>query len=82
MARQPLQDVPQVDERIDPMTLSAAHQAIQRRGRPAAPITPDEEEVPSTEGLSPQRPIGEVFVYAQLTVAGVGPQVLSHWARA
>jgi hypothetical protein len=70
MGREPLQDVFQVDERIDPMTLSAAHWAIQRSGRPAAPITPDEEEVPSPEGLSSQRPLGEVVVDGQLTVAG------------
>jgi hypothetical protein len=71
MSRQSLEHILQVGERIAPEPLAAADEAIQDRRRPAAPVTPDEEEVLPTEGLSPQRPLGEVVVDAQLAVAGV-----------
>jgi hypothetical protein len=69
MGRQPLQDVFQVGERIDPVTLAASHQAIQGRRRPAASVAPDEQVVLATDGLSTQAPLRDVVVYAGLPVA-------------
>ena len=69
MGRQSLEHILQVDERIAPEPIAAADDAIQDHCRPAAPVTPDDMDVPSTEGLSPQRPLGAVVVDAQLAVA-------------
>jgi hypothetical protein len=43
MGRQPFQDILEVGERIDVMTLATSHQAIQGRRRPAAAITPNKQ---------------------------------------
>ena len=45
MRRQPFQDVLEVGERINLVTLAAGHQAVQRRRRPAASVAPDEKVV-------------------------------------
>jgi hypothetical protein len=42
MGRQPFQDFLEVGERIDLVPLTASHEAVQGRRRPAASITPDE----------------------------------------
>ena len=75
MRRQTLQDILEVGERIDLMTLATAHQAVQGRRRPAAPVTPDEQVILPSDGLSTQAPFRDVVVDAQLAIEGVGPEI-------
>jgi len=43
MRRQPFQSILQIGERIDPVTRTTSHKTVQRRRRPTASITPDEQ---------------------------------------
>jgi hypothetical protein len=60
----------EVEERVDPVTLAAAHQAIQVRRRPAASITSNKHVVFSSDGLSTKTPFRDVVVDAQLAYRG------------
>jgi hypothetical protein len=71
IARQPLQDVFQVRERINLVSLAARHQAIQRCRRPAASVTSNEHVGLSTDRLRAEAPLRDVVIDAQLAVEGV-----------
>jgi len=62
MGRQSLQHILQVRERIAPEPLATGHETIQGRRRPAAPVTPNKQEVLSTDRLSTQTPFRAVVV--------------------
>jgi hypothetical protein len=72
MGGQLLHDVLEVGERVDSVTLTAPHQAVQGRRRPVASVTFDEQVVLAPDGLSTQTPFRDVVVDAQLAVASVG----------
>jgi hypothetical protein len=62
MGGQPIQDVLEAGERIDAVTLTAPHQAVQGRRRPAASVAPDKQEVLPTDRLSAQTPFRAIVV--------------------
>ena len=76
MGRQSFQDVFEVSERIDLMTLARSHQAVQGCRRPAPSITPYEQVVLAPDGLRTHTPFRDVVVDAQLTIAGIGLEIL------